>query len=101
MASLVAVNADTTLWARNSEVVLGINGRGGNSKYLPGGKLHRALKASEDLKRLVSQCDVLIMGIPSQSFRSILQEVRPYLRAWVPVISLSKGLEKDSQLRMS
>jgi glycerol-3-phosphate dehydrogenase (NAD(P)+) len=41
------------------------------------------------------------MGVPSQNFRSVLEAVREHIRAWVPVISLTKGLEKDSNLRMT
>ena len=41
------------------------------------------------------------MGIPSQNFRSVLQEVRRHIRPWVPVISLTKGLELDTRMRMT
>jgi glycerol-3-phosphate dehydrogenase (NAD(P)+) len=41
------------------------------------------------------------MGVPSQGFRAALQELRPHLRPWVPVISLSKGLEQGTRLRMT
>ena len=29
------------------------------------------------------------------------QEAAPHIRAWVPVVSLTKGLEEDTRLRMS
>ena len=41
------------------------------------------------------------MGIPSQSFRSVLEQVKPHIRPWVPVISLSKGLELSTGKRMT
>ncbi len=41
------------------------------------------------------------MGIPSQGFRGVLEQARPYLRAWVPVISLTKGLELSTRKRMT
>jgi glycerol-3-phosphate dehydrogenase (NAD(P)+) len=41
------------------------------------------------------------MGIPSQNFRAVLQEVKKHIRAWVPVISLTKGLELDTHKRMT
>jgi glycerol-3-phosphate dehydrogenase (NAD(P)+) len=50
---------------------------------------------------VVSDIDVLIMGIPSQGFRAVLEQVKPYLRPWVPVISLTKGLELDTRMRMT
>tara|TARA_Y100001934_G_scaffold267014_1_gene347185 strand:- start:73 stop:1080 length:1008 start_codon:yes stop_codon:yes gene_type:complete len=101
VASLVSANANTTLWARSAEVVAEINSQGQNSKYLPNARLHRRLRASDDLEYVVRACDVLVMAIPAQSFRRMLVEVRSFLRPWVPVISLSKGLEQDTQLRMT
>jgi glycerol-3-phosphate dehydrogenase (NAD(P)+) len=41
------------------------------------------------------------MGVPSQGFRGVLEQVKPHLRAWVPVISLTKGLELDTRKRMT
>jgi glycerol-3-phosphate dehydrogenase (NAD(P)+) len=41
------------------------------------------------------------MAVPSQGFRAVATEVQRYVRAGVPVISLSKGLESTSFLRMS
>jgi len=49
----------------------------------------------------VSRTDLLVMGVPSQGFRAMLEQVKPYLRPWVPVVSLAKGLEIDTRLRMS
>jgi len=44
---------------------------------------------------------VLVVGIPSHQFRNVLELVKPYLRARVPVVSLTKGLELDTRLRMT
>ena len=46
--------------------------------------------------------DVLVMGVPSHGFRATLERGgRPYLRPWVPVVSLAKGLEQGTKLRMT
>ena len=47
------------------------------------------------------QADVLVMGVPSLGFRGVLEEVATHLRPWVPVLSLTKGLEVDTRMRMS
>jgi glycerol-3-phosphate dehydrogenase (NAD(P)+) len=101
VASLVAKNTDVTLWARDKATVDEINKHNSNEKYLPGAKLHTRVKAHSKLKKVVSDADVVIMGIPSNSFRGVLEEVKPHLRAWVPMISLTKGLEKGTDLRMT
>ena len=101
VASLVAKNTDVTLWARDKETVKEINQHHTNEKYLPGAKLHNRVKARNRIKKVVSSADVLIMGVPSNVFRSVLEEAKPHLRAWIPIVSLTKGLEKDSDLRMT
>jgi glycerol-3-phosphate dehydrogenase (NAD(P)+) len=44
---------------------------------------------------------VLVVGVPSYAFRSTLEDLAPHLRPWVPVVSLAKGLEADSNFRMT
>src|SRR3546814_2886952 len=78
-----------------------INTDGENRKYLPGIKLPSALRATNDMAEVVAGADVLVMGVPSHSFRSVLKEARSHLRPWVPVISLTKGLELASGKRMT
>ncbi|WP_282946778.1 MULTISPECIES: NAD(P)H-dependent glycerol-3-phosphate dehydrogenase [unclassified Sphingopyxis] len=101
VASVVSRNAPITLWARDAETVDGINGASENRKYLPGIKLPAALRATNDMAEVVAGADVLVMGVPSHSFRGVLEEARNHLRPWVPVISLTKGLELASGKRMT
>ena len=101
VASLVARNTDVTLWARNADTVEEINSRRSNERYLPGAKLPDRLRASHSIAETVRGADVVVMGIPSQNFRSVLEEVKAHIRAWVPVISLTKGLELSTRMRMT
>jgi glycerol-3-phosphate dehydrogenase (NAD(P)+) len=101
VASLVAQNTRVTLWARDASTAEEINLRHTNEKYLPDASLPESLKASADLEEAVSDIDVLVVGIPSHQFRGVLELVKPHLRAWVPVVSLTKGLELDTRLRMT
>jgi glycerol-3-phosphate dehydrogenase (NAD(P)+) len=101
VAALVARNAPVTLWARNADVVEEINSKHTNERYLPGATLPDTLRATADIADAVAHADVLVMGVPSQSFRSVLEEVKPHLRAWVPIVSLTKGLELDTRKRMT
>ncbi len=101
VASLVARNAPITLWARDPAQVEEINAHHTNEKYLPGAKLPETLKATASIAEAIEGVDVVIMGIPSQGFRAVLEQVEPHIRAWAPVISLTKGLEKDTNKRMT
>ena len=101
VASVVSRNAPITLWARDAETVEGINGSRENRKYLPGIALPSALRATNDMAEVLAGADVLVMGVPSHSFRGVLEEAKAHLRPWVPVISLTKGLELSSGKRMT
>ncbi|KAA1189529.1 NAD(P)H-dependent glycerol-3-phosphate dehydrogenase [Pseudohalioglobus sediminis] len=101
VASLVARNTDVKIWARDATTVDEINSEHRNSRYLPGATLHEKLVATHDIAEAVSDADVVVMGIPSQNFRNVLEEVKKHIRAWVPVISLTKGLELDTRMRMT
>ncbi|MEE4277417.1 MAG: NAD(P)H-dependent glycerol-3-phosphate dehydrogenase [Halieaceae bacterium] len=101
VAALTARNTSVTLWARNADTVDEINREHTNRTYLPDAVLPEALRATNDIGEAVSNADVVVMGIPSHNFRTVLDEVRRHLRAWVPVISLTKGLELDTRMRMT
>jgi len=101
VASLVTRNAPVTLWARNGATVSEINSHHTNEVFLPGATLPEKLVATTDLGEAVAGADVIVMGIPSQNFRQVLLEVKKHIRAWVPVISLTKGLELDTRMRMT
>ncbi len=101
VASLVTRNAPVTLWARNPDTVAEINDKHTNETYLPGIELPDKLVATNDIAAAVSTADVVVMGIPSQNFRKVLEVVAEHIRAWVPIISLTKGLEVETRKRMT
>jgi len=101
VASLLTRNVPVRLWARNPATVEEINTHHSNSTYLPGTTLPDKLRATDNIAEAVADADVVVMGVPSQNFRSVLLEVGRHIRAWVPVISLTKGLELDTQMRMT
>ena len=101
VASLVARNAPALLWARDDATVEEINTRHSNQKYLPGITLHPDLRATHDVREASALVDVVVVGVPSQSFRGTLETIREHIRPWVPVISLTKGLEAGSGKRMT
>ena len=101
VASLVAPRHDTVLWARNPEVAKAIDTEHANAAYLPGFDLPEELAATSSLDDAVCAADLLIVGVPTSGFRAVLEEAAGCIRPWIPVVSLSKGLEKGSNLRMT
>ncbi len=101
MASLVSGHNETMLWGRRQDVVDEINQHHTNSRYLPGCTLPEQLHATADFAEAVSRAGVLIMGVPVHAFRATLVEARPFLPPWIPIVSLAKGLEEGTMLRMT
>jgi glycerol-3-phosphate dehydrogenase (NAD(P)+) len=101
VASLTTALNPTVLWARNPAVAAEINEEHTNSTYLPATSLPKRLRSTTDLEEAVRRADVLIVGVPSKGFRPTLEEARQWLRPWVPIVSLTKGIEGGSLLRMT
>ena len=101
VAHVVAGRAPTLLWARDTEVVAEINAHRTSHRYLPDIKLHNDLKATGSLAEAAAGADVLILGVPSQAMRKTAARVAMHIRPWVPVISLAKGFEIGTGLRMT
>jgi glycerol-3-phosphate dehydrogenase (NAD(P)+) len=101
VAVLACRNAPTVLWARRSDLADEIARDHRNSVYLDGFDLPDELAATSSLEEAVSGADVLVMGVPSHGMRSTLRELAAYVRPWVPVVSLAKGLEEGTHRRMT
>ena len=101
VASLVASRDPTILWARDANVAEEVRTERTNSRYLPGSLLAAGLDATDDLAKAVSQAELLVVGVPSHAFRDTLVAAKPHIHPWIPVVSLTKGLERETLLRMT
>ena len=101
VASTIAGQVPTVLWARRPEVADEINHTRTNLAYLPDRQLSDKLRATSSLAEAVGEADVLVMAVPSHGFRSVLIDAAPSVRPWVPIVSLTKGLEGGTHYRMT
>ena len=101
VAAVSTANNPTVLWARRKDVADEVTTEHRNSAYLPDVELPADLRATPSLEEAVSGADVVVMAVPSHGFREVLVEAAPHIRAWVPIVSLSKGLEQGTRLRMT
>jgi len=99
VASLSAGNARTVLWARDPNTVAAVNDAHRNPPYLGDLELDPNLRATTDLEEAVWDADVVVSGLPTNVTRSAMQAVAALIRHWVPIVSISKGLEQGSHLR--
>ncbi|HEY0519854.1 MAG TPA: NAD(P)H-dependent glycerol-3-phosphate dehydrogenase [Ilumatobacteraceae bacterium] len=101
VAALAAVNTPTILWARRPELARQINDAHVNGDYLASFVLPEQLCATGSLEEAVRHADVLVMAVPSHGYRDVAAAAAPFLRPWVPVVTLTKGIERSSRKRMS
>lgn len=94
--------AQVTMWARRPELAAEITEAKRNSHYLPGINLPRFMTATSRLEEALAGAEQIYLSVPSQALRQNLKTIRPLIAdAGVPVVSLMKGVERKSGLRMS
>jgi glycerol-3-phosphate dehydrogenase (NAD(P)+) len=102
IASICARRGPTLQWVRSDETAKDINENHRNSGYLGNDvELSNTLRATTDFAEAARSADVVVMGVPSHGVRKVLAELASQLRPWVPVVSLVKGLEQGTNMRMS
>ena len=101
VAAITSANTSTVLWARRAELADQINDAKINVEYLPAFVLPEGLRATSSLDEAVADADVVVMAVPSHGFRDVAVEAAAAMRRGAPVVSLSKGLERDTLKRMS
>ena len=100
-ASVISRQCNAVLWARDAQIVDEINQDHTNTRYLPDATLHPKLTATTALNVAVEHADAVLIAVPSSHFREVLMSAMPDMPRDIPVISLSKGLEKGSRMRMT
>ena len=97
LADLLARNGhETVLWAREDDVVEGINRRHENARFLAGAPLSAALRASGDLAATVDGAELVTMAAPSHVLRAVSSRTAPGVRADATLVVATKGIERET-----
>ncbi|MFN3074967.1 NAD(P)H-dependent glycerol-3-phosphate dehydrogenase [Acinetobacter sp. TY1] len=91
---------DTMIWIRDETIATEINATHINQRYLPGFQLEEGLRAESNLEKAVSNRDIILVAIPSHSFRDVLRQIKPFITSQA-VVSLTKGVEAKTFSFMS
>lgn len=89
-----------TMWAHSAEEARVIDGARENTLFLPGFPLPANLAVTAEMTPIES-ADIVVSVIPSEFLRSTLLRLKAYLRNGQFVVSATKGLEKETHLRMT
>ncbi|EUA55733.1 NAD-dependent glycerol-3-phosphate dehydrogenase family protein [Mycobacterium intracellulare 1956] len=90
-----------TLWARRPELAERINATRSNPDYLPGTSLPAGIRATADAAEALQNASTVLLGVPAQTMRSNLERWTPLLREGATLVSLAKGIELGTLMRMS
>jgi len=91
----------TVLYARKPQLAKAIAGLHENPDYLPGVALTPALDATADPAEALDGADLVALAVPAQSLRANLADWAPLIPPGALLVSLMKGIELRSCLRMS
>ena len=92
---------DVVLWARRDEVVVEINDDHRNGDYLPGIDLPKCLTATLDPAAALDGAEHVYIAVPSSTLRTNLEAWGPLIPKDAILVSLMKGVEQGTGLRMS
>jgi len=95
-----AAGREVLIWAREGEVVRGINDTHENPLFLPGIPLSPALRATNDIAD-AAKADLILAAPPAQHMRGVLRNIRPHLRPGAPLVLCAKGVERGTQALMT
>ena len=90
---------DVTMWTFEKELIPEMEAARRNPR-LPGAVLPEGLKISSDYA-CVSGCTMVVVAAPSFPIRSVSRGVAPYLDENAVLVSVTKGIEPGTLLRMS
>ena len=98
---LASAGRDVTLWARRPSAVKQMRETRHNPRYLPDFELPPSVQITADLETAAAAADLWAVAVPSQALRSVAEQLAPFTRPDVTIVSLAKGIENDTLLTMS
>ncbi len=100
-AMLAERQEDVSLWVREEEVCATIRSDRENRAFLPGVTVPEGVRAATSLEEALAGRTIVALAVPSQHMRELAGLCGPYLVPGAVVVSLAKGLENGTLLRMT
>jgi glycerol-3-phosphate dehydrogenase (NAD(P)+) len=92
---------DVTLWARRQELADEINDTHRNTNYLGDVELPKAVGATADPAEALAGACTVLLAVPAQTLRANLEQWRDHIGGDATLVSVAKGIELDTLMRMS
>ncbi len=94
-------NVRVQLWGKNVEDLEEIRKYRESKRYFPTISLSENISVTDSLEEVVQNAQVLLFALPSSASRAVAEMLKPFYDRNIPVISTAKGLEQDSNKRVS
>jgi glycerol-3-phosphate dehydrogenase (NAD(P)+) len=101
VGTIVGASRPASLWVRSPELAASMAQTRRNEKYLPDVELPDGLTVTASLEEALQGVSIVFMAVPSHGFRSVLTAMQPLADGIQAVVSLAKGIEMGTNLRMS
>jgi glycerol-3-phosphate dehydrogenase (NAD(P)+) len=98
---LADAGSDVVMWSRDEAIAEGIHRTHRNEHYHPGIPLPETIRATSDPVASLKDAELVVLATPAQSLRTNLEAWRHHLEPESVLVSLIKGIEQGTQLRMS
>lgn len=85
----------------NNDVVNDININRKNDKYIEGLEIPVNVKAFNVLEDALGDADYVLLAVPSDIVRMVSKNLAGKIESHIPVINIAKGIEKETNLRLS
>jgi glycerol-3-phosphate dehydrogenase (NAD(P)+) len=92
---------DVMLWARRPELADEINDTHRNTEYIGDAELPKSIRATSDPAEALAGACTVLLAMPSQTLRANLSQWSDLIGEDVTLVSLAKGIELDTLMRMS
>lgn len=93
--------AEVVLWSRSASVAATVNAEHRNPNRLPDHLLPQSVTATSDAAHALAGADIVVVALPSHAYRENLAAWAGLIPPKAVVVSLAKGIEIDSNLRMT
>jgi len=101
VGSIVGAAHPASLWVRSPDLAASMVETRENGRYLPGVRIPDGLLVTSSLAEALEGVAIVFMAVPSHGFRAVLNDVQPLAGGIEAVVSLAKGIEMGTNLRMS
>lgn len=98
---LGSIGLPVSLWIREEDIYREALQSRENKAFLPGFRFPETVGFTDDVRAAAAAGDVVFIAVPSQFCRAVYTRIAPVLRRDQVLVSLTKGFDKKTLMRMS